>query len=94
MTDEQRAIAEFKQPTQLAGIRLAGRDDLQVDVSVESGAVVIDGQALEWLRAEVDRKATLRRRLNGNTDADADCLLSWRGFPDEEPDPYRVGMVT
>ena len=27
-------------------------------------------------------------------DADEDCLLSWRGMPDEEPDPYRVGMVT
>ena len=29
-----------------------------------------------------------------NTDADADCLLSWRGYPDEEPDPYLVGAVT
>jgi len=28
------------------------------------------------------------------TDTDEDCLHSWRGYPDEEPDPYRVGMVT
>jgi hypothetical protein len=46
------------------------------------------------IEALAENSCTIEGTRTERFDADADCLLAWRGFPDEEPDPYRVGMVT